>query len=360
MKLRGGHGTRLAVARRSCGMTLAGLLLAVGLSACWPLPGPQSPPCSGRTQDYHGTCVPHATAEYLTCIQDRGFSPSTDVSAGVPLPKVAGATLQVAYKTSKEEDSIVALQIVRDCLTLAEHAATSGTDRGGARQYARQATRDIGVVQQGLPAIDVAPPETLDCGTAGIGAQVPCQATIKSTGVTALNITGTEVTGTNGGDFTASAGCPPGTRLGPGQDCTLTIQFQPSAPGERDAVLIIHQNLPPPDRGTMLPLTGTGTAGPASPGGHLLTVTVDAPAATGVVSSNPPGIAGCRSTCAHSFDDGTDITLSAAPDQGSSQIIWDGCDTASGDTCTIHLTADRAVTARLSPIASPVTPPAPT
>jgi hypothetical protein len=187
-------------------MAVAGLLIVTALSACRPHPNP-NPVCSGDTEDYHGTCVPHVTAEYLACIQGRGFSLSTEVSAGVPLLKVADSTIQIAYKKSKEEDSTVALQVVRDCLTLTEQAAASRTDRGAARQYVQQVTRDIDVVQQRLPAIRVDPQGTLNCGTANIDAQVPCHVTIKSTGVMPLHITGTNVTGANSSDFTADGGC---------------------------------------------------------------------------------------------------------------------------------------------------------
>lgn len=127
----------------------------------------------------------------------------------------------------------------------------------------------------------------------------------------------------------------------------MTVQFQPSAPGERNAILVIHQNIPLPDHGTPLQLIGTGT-GTEPPGQHTLTVTVDTSAAAGGVTSSPLGM-DCRDTCTWTFDDGTDITLTATYDQGSGQVTWEGCDTTSGDTCTVHLTADRAVTAHLSP-----------
>jgi len=346
MKLDAARRARAGILRRTCALALAGVLIITGLSACGP--GPK-PTCSGGTEDYKGTCVPQVTAEYLACIQDRGFSSSTEVSAGVPLLRVADSTVQVAYKKSKEEDSTVSLQVVRDCLTLAEQAATPGTDRGAARQYAQQAARDIAVVRQRLPAIEVDPQGTLDCGTASIDAQVTCQVTIKSTGVTALHITGTEMTGANSGDFTADGECL-GAPLDPDQACTMTIQFHPSASGERNATLVIHQNLPPPDHGTTLELTGTGKGTPPTTQTHLLTVTVHASATVGGVSSSPPGITGCRDVCTGTFDDGTDITLTATYSQGSGQVIWEGCNTTSGDTCTVHLIADRAVTARLSPI----------
>jgi Abnormal spindle-like microcephaly-assoc'd, ASPM-SPD-2-Hydin len=325
-------------------MSLVGLLMAATLSACnWP--GPDNPSCTSGEEAFNGKCLPHVTVKYLACIDGKGFSVSNEVSVGTTLPDVANSTFTVAYKRSKEEDSTVALQIVHDCLKLAEETATSGTDRDTARQYASKATQYIDVVKQKLPAIELDPPGTLDCGPADVGTQVSCQVTIKSTGLAPLQVTSTEVTGADSGDFTAVAECP-GT-LEPGQSCQVTVQFQPSVPGERNATLVIHENLPSPDHGTPLQLTGTGTTSP--PAGPTLTVTVGTSAAAGGVTSSPSGIEGCRSTCTGTFGDGTDITLTVSYDQGSGQVIWGGCDTISGDSCTVHLTTDRTVTASLSP-----------
>jgi HYDIN/CFA65/VesB-like, Ig-like domain len=295
--------------------------------------------------------MPHLTAKYLACIDGKGFSVSNEVSVGTTLPDVANSTFTVAYKRSKEEDSTVALQIVHDCLKLAEETATSGTDRGTARQYVSKATQAIAVVKQKLPAIELDPRETLVCPMADVGTQVSCEVTINSTGLAPLQVSSTEVTGADSSDFTAVADCP-GT-LEPGQSCKVTVQFQPSAPGERNATLIVHENLPWPDHGTPLQLTGTGSGAPTSttspPVGPSLTVTVDTSAAAGAITSSPSGIGNCRSTCTWSFSDGTDITLTASYDQGSGQVTWGGCDANSGDSCTVRLTTDRTVTASISP-----------
>lgn len=66
--------------------------------------------------------------------------------------------------------------------------------------------------------------------------------------------------------------------------------------------------------------------------------------ANGVVTSSPSGI-NCGSTCSAAFDSGTVITLTAAPASGSLFTGWSGCDSFSGTTCTITLTATRSVTA---------------
>jgi hypothetical protein len=343
MKLHAADRARAGILWRYCAISLVCLLIVVALPAC--SSGGGTPNCSGDSESYQGRCLPHITANYLKCIEGRGFSVSSEVSTSVTLPTVADSTFKVAYKRSKEEDSTVTLQIVHDCLTLAEQNATSGTDRGTAQQYAQQATQYIGVIKQRLPAIELDPSGTLNCGSAAVNAQVTCNVTIKSTGVVALQITNVEVTGANSGDFRAGDECT-GQSLDPDQSCMMTVQFQPSASGDRNAALVIHQNLPPPDHGTPLQLVGTGTGPP--PGVHTLTVTVDPSAAGGTVTSNPPGI-DCPGTCNSTFGDGTDITLTATYGQGSGQTLWDGCDTTNGDSCTVHLTADRAVTAHLPP-----------
>lgn len=344
MKLRAaGRGARARIAWRYCVIPLASLLMVMALSAC--PGGNKKPSCTGDSENYKGRCLPHTTARYLECIRGLSFSLSKEMSGGATLPAVANSTFMLAYKQSKEEDSTVALQIVHDCFALAEQNATSATDRGAAREYVQQTTRYIRVFQRRLPAIELDPSGKIDCGAVDTGAQLICQnITIKSTGVVALRVSRVEVTGTDSEDFDARNECV-GKSFDPDQSCTMTVRFQPSAPGERNATLIIRQNIPLPDRGTPLQLVGTGNP---APGGHNLAVTVDTSAAPGGVTSSPPGI-DCRDSCTGTFDDGTDVTLTANYNQGTGQVTWEGCDTTSGDNCALQLTKDRAVTAHLSP-----------
>ncbi len=67
---------------------------------------------------------------------------------------------------------------------------------------------------------------------------------------------------------------------------------------------------------------------------------------SGLVTSAPGGIA-CGSACTASFDVGTAVTLTAASDAGSGFRSWSGCDSVSGNQCTVTMTAARAVTASL-------------
>ena len=73
-----------------------------------------------------------------------------------------------------------------------------------------------------------------------------------------LRITSIVMTGTDTQDFIPSQDCV-GASLDPSQTCDLKVSFQPTAAGPRQATLVIHQNLPWPDHGTTITLTGTGS-----------------------------------------------------------------------------------------------------
>ena len=68
----------------------------------------------------------------------------------------------------------------------------------------------------------------------------------------------------------------------------------------------------------------------------------------GTVTSSPPGI-NCGPTCSASYNSGTMVTLTATPGLFSMFTGWNGCDTASGRTCTVSMTASRTVTANFLP-----------
>lgn len=112
----------------------------------------------------------------------------------------------------------------------------------------------------------VLPTGALDCGTVAVGAETPCAqpVTITSTGTVALRVTSIDVIGPDGQDFTASQDCA-GKSLDPHQACDVQIGFQPAAPGPRQATLVIHQNIPWPDQGTRITLTGVGNGPTPTP-----------------------------------------------------------------------------------------------
>ena len=70
---------------------------------------------------------------------------------------------------------------------------------------------------------------------------------------------------------------------------------------------------------------------------------------SGTVSSSPAGIA-CGSTCAHSYDQNTVVTLSAAPASGYSFTGWSGAGCTGTNTCVVTMSAARTVAATFTAI----------
>lgn len=84
---------------------------------------------------------------------------------------------------------------------------------------------------------------------------------------------------------------------------------------------------------------------------HMLTVSLSG-SGSGSVGSSPAGIS-CGATCSHSFDAGTQVTLTATPAAGSVFAGWSGGGCAGTGTCAVTMNADEAVTATFG-VAPPV------
>jgi uncharacterized repeat protein (TIGR01451 family) len=63
---------------------------------------------------------------------------------------------------------------------------------------------------------------------------------------------------------------------------------------------------------------------------------------SGTITSNPSGI-NCGGVCSFPFVANTDVTLTASPDSGSSFSSWSGCDSVSGNSCTVNITSGKLV-----------------
>jgi uncharacterized repeat protein (TIGR03803 family) len=72
-------------------------------------------------------------------------------------------------------------------------------------------------------------------------------------------------------------------------------------------------------------------------------------AGSGTVTSSPAGI-NCPSRCSAIFDNGTQLTLTAAPASGWSFNGWGGPCAVSGGTCTLTMNSNQSVTATFSVI----------
>ena len=57
----------------------------------------------------------------------------------------------------------------------------------------------------------------------------------------------------------------------------------------------------------------------------------------------------CGTDCSETYDSGTSVTLTATAASGSTFFGWIGCDTVSGATCTVTMSAARTVTATFDP-----------
>jgi hypothetical protein len=105
--------------------------------------------------------------------------------------------------------------------------------------------------------------------------------------------------------------------------------------------------------GSLSVTTPGGTA--TSAGNFTVTATLSVTKTSGVlgmgsgtVTSSPAGI-NCGGTCSASYNTGTVITLTATPGFLSFFNGWTGCDSTSGDTCTVTLHAAKTVVANFQP-----------
>jgi uncharacterized repeat protein (TIGR01451 family) len=95
--------------------------------------------------------------------------------------------------------------------------------------------------------------------------------------------------------------------------------------------------------------TGSFSSEPVT---HTLSVTTSGDG-DGVVTSDDDGI-NCDSTvgdpeftdCSEVYDDGTNVTLTATPNEGSGFVQWTGCDSTEGNTCFLTMDDERTVDAQ--------------
>jgi hypothetical protein len=85
------------------------------------------------------------------------------------------------------------------------------------------------------------------------------------------------------------------------------------------------------------------TSNPNAPAQQTLTVS-KAGAGSGMVTSSPAGIS-CGASCSAAYDDGTQVTLSAASSAGSSFAGWSGGGCTGTGTCIVTVTSDTTITA---------------
>lgn len=101
------------------------------------------------------------------------------------------------------------------------------------------------------------------------------------------------------------------------------------------------------------------TEPPPPPVTHELSVTRSG-TGTGTVTSSPAGI-DCGSDCTESYNQGTTVTLTAAPASGSTFTGWSGAECSGTGSCEVTMSEARSVTATFTADSpSPTPPPPPT
>lgn len=98
--------------------------------------------CPAGLHLYKNNCLSSTSIEYVGCTEGRGFSTIDEGSIGLggTFRVVANASLEIAATKSKQENTPVALQIVKDCLEIAMNsAALSQSERDAAVDFERVA-----------------------------------------------------------------------------------------------------------------------------------------------------------------------------------------------------------------------------
>jgi YVTN family beta-propeller protein len=188
------------------------------------------------------------------------------------------------------------------------------------------------------PLADIAP-SALNFGNQQVGTQSGAQTVVLGNpGSAALTFS----YAFSPGDFSEGQGdtCSTlGGQLAAKASCTIFIVFSPSNSGTETATLTVTDNSNNISGSTQtVSLSGTGTT-------TSFTLNVaEAGTGAGTVMSNPAGINCPSVSCAASFSAGTTVTLSAAPNAGSTFVGWSGACSGRG-SCTVTMNSNQAVTA---------------
>jgi PKD repeat protein len=176
--------------------------------------------------------------------------------------------------------------------------------------------------------------------------------TVSNTGTGNLVIGTLSLLGGDAANFTKQNDTCTGQTVIPAGSCTVEVKFTPSSTGSKSATLSIPTNYPVT---TTAALSGTGTVS------YTLTVNKTGSTGTGTVTSEPSGI-NCGPDCTEPYNSGIAVTLTAAPDAGSSFAGWSGGGCSGTGSCAVTINSNTTVTAifnTVPPIAdftgSPVT-----
>ena len=117
-----------------------------------------APTCTGNLREYNGQCLGGVAITYIECTKGRGFDLTTKLGGklGGTFKVVADASVEAAYEEQKRENTPVALQVVSDCLKIAETEADSAADKSAAEESRTRADFIRQQVQE-TPHIEIDP-----------------------------------------------------------------------------------------------------------------------------------------------------------------------------------------------------------
>jgi hypothetical protein len=116
--------------------------------------------CPAGLHSYKDKCLTNMAIQYVGCTDGKGVNVTTEIGGGGTLKEVAEISLNLAYKEAKEENTPVALQIVKDCLEIARTTSPpDDPEQAAAAAFQRE-------------VIDSTPTITISPTTAREGSQV--------------------------------------------------------------------------------------------------------------------------------------------------------------------------------------------
>ncbi len=178
---------------------------------------------------------------YGECTAGKGMNTAEEYGGGVTgLKLVLKAALSVAYRRTKQENTPVALQIVRDCLKIAATATETKEEKEVIRTYRRQVVRIIDQVEdhRDNPTISLSPVEV------SIGDQVVVRGRqfaaneVVDLELNSIPIEGIEVSADNRGRFEASVTMSTDI-VEPDSSTTISAQGQVSEESVSSALRIL-------------------------------------------------------------------------------------------------------------------------
>ncbi|MGW5720193.1 hypothetical protein ACWEVP_28770 [Amycolatopsis sp. NPDC003865] len=198
------------------------------------IPGCASDPtCSGGLHPYNGKCLSNMAIQYVGCTEGRGISPTTEIGGDVggTFKSVADASLKIAYKKTEQENTPVALQIVKDCMEVARSTSPpDDPDQATAADYQKQFDQQLQQWQNGV--VDQTPSIKLSRDSAKRGQ--------------AITVSGAKFW--------------PGETVDISVHATLAGQAKAGKDGSFSVSITVPRNAPPPDFDTTIMAAGESSA----------------------------------------------------------------------------------------------------